>query len=76
MTKIEIKPVSRQLTTLVIGNISVSLNNDAYVSGQIHNDNLYETFHLNMPSSVYNQWGTNDDFLIDWVLQELGLQRA
>lgn len=76
MTKIEIKPVSRQLTNLVIGNISVSLNSDAYVSGQIHNDKLFETFQLYMPSDVYNQWGTNDDFLIDWVLQELGLQRA
>jgi hypothetical protein len=30
---------------------------------------------LSMSEEIYSQWGTDDNFVIDWVLNELNLQR-
>lgn len=72
---IQIKPAPRFLTTLTIGGINVSLEQNAIVSGSIVGDNgLRENFSLLMDNETYSQWGSNDSFVIDWTLEQLGLE--
>jgi hypothetical protein len=73
--KIEIIPSERFLTTLTIGAVNVSLDNSAIVSGSLLGANgLCENFSLFMDSTTYAQWGTDDEFVIDWTMEQLGVQ--
>ena len=73
---IQIKPAPRFLTTLTIGGINVSLEENAIVSGSIVGENgLRENYSLLMDSETYSQWGDDDEFVINWTLDQLGLER-
>lgn len=73
---IQIKPAPRFLTTLTIGGINVSLEENAIVSGSIVGENgLRENYSLLMDSETYSQWGNDDEFVINWTLDQLGLER-
>jgi hypothetical protein len=73
---IQIKPAPRFLTTLTIGGINVTLEQNAIVSGSIIGDNgLRENYSLLMDDETYAQWGDDDAFVIDWTLEQLGLER-
>lgn len=73
---IEIKPAPRFLTTLTIGGINVSLEQNAIVSGSIVGENgLRENYSLLMDNETYSKWGDNDSFVIDWTLEQLGLEK-
>jgi hypothetical protein len=74
--KIQIKPAPRFLTYLEIAGVNVSLDNSALVSGYVSNpEGLKEPYSLYMDSETYAEWGTDDAFVIDWTLEQLGLER-
>ena len=74
--RIEIQPVVKTFDSLIISNIQVSVNNDAmvqaFLEGQTQDN---EIFNLYMDSETYSGWGSNDEYVVDWVLNQLGLQK-
>lgn len=75
--KIEIKPVQKTLTLLNIVGINVSLDNSAIIQVSILGENnVSQSVTLFMSPEVYAGWGSSDDYVVNWVLNELGLQRA
>lgn len=77
MTNVSIVPVVKELTNLQILGINVSLNRDAIISVCITDGgSLKEHYTLLMDTQTYEQWGTNDDFVINWTLDQLGLTKA
>ncbi len=74
--KIQIKPAPRFLTFVEIAAVNVSLDNSALVNGWVSNpERLTENFSLYMDPETYAEWGTDDAFVIDWTLEQLGLER-
>jgi len=74
--KIQIKPAPRFLTYVEIAAVNVSLDNSALVNGWVSNPELLtENFSLYMDPETYSQWGDDDAFVIDWTLEQLGLER-
>lgn len=62
----------------------IEINLMSFILGQIPQVqvrilNVEKTFEykvLTMPNDVYQAWGTNDQTVIDWVLNELELTEA
>lgn len=72
-----IVPTTRTLDKLTIASVNVSLDNSAIVSGLISgSESTIESFSLYMDPVTYAQWGTNDEFVVDWTCSQLGLQKA
>ena len=76
MTIVDIKPVSKSLTQLQILGVNVRLDNSASISYSVVGDAISESGVLDMDSATYAQWGTDDQFVVDWALAELGLEKA
>lgn len=73
---IPIIPTEITLTDLFIGSVNVSLDNSAIVNGFITNsDKVTKSYSLYMDPETYAQWGSNDEFVIDWTLSQLGLEK-
>lgn len=76
MTKVEIKPTSLELTQLDIVSVSVNLNTSASVVAQVSNlDGYGYSQILLMEGTDYADWGDDDEYLVQWTLNQLGLQR-
>lgn len=41
--------------------------------GIINDEKSFESKTLDMPTDVYENWGTDDSTIINWVCEELGL---
>lgn len=76
MENIQIKPITKTLNTLQILSISVQLDKSARISYSIMGDELSDGGVLTMDGETYAEWGTNDEYVVNWVLTELGLERA
>jgi hypothetical protein len=48
---------------------------DIYVTFYDSNDIFVERKIVHIPPEIYAQWGTDDDFLVDYVFSELNIQR-
>lgn len=48
---------------------------DIYVTFYDSNDIFVERKIVHIPPEIYSQWGTDDDFLVDYVFSELNIQR-
>lgn len=42
----------------------------------MNDEKTFEEKFLTMPSNIYQTWGTDDQIIVDWVLDELGLIEA
>jgi hypothetical protein len=74
--KIEIQPIQKQLTFLEIISVNVSLDNSAKIQTLVGNDEgLGLMYSLSMDSETYAEWGNDDNFVITWVCQQLGITR-
>ena len=63
--------------TLYIVNVSVRLDNSATITAFITNEEGMGIQHqLEMDSETYAGWGNDDEYVVNWVLTELGLERA
>lgn len=76
MDIIKIKPVTKSLTDLDIRSVSVNLDQSAIISGVIYGDGVGESFRLEMDGQTYTDWSSDDEYVVNWVLTQLGLQRA
>jgi hypothetical protein len=73
--EIKVKAVLRTLDTLNIQGVYINIDKSAYVSCILKNeDGLYESYNLVMDAQTYAGWGSNDDYVINWVMKELGLE--
>jgi hypothetical protein len=76
-TQIKIQPVTKELNSLYILDVNVRLDNTATVIALVTNEeNLGVQYQLLMDSEAYSQWGNDDNYVINWVLNELNLTRA
>jgi hypothetical protein len=48
----------------------------AYVSTTGSPEQTLNNGSIEIPNNIYNQWGTDDTFIIDYVISTLGLTRA
>lgn len=77
MTNVSIVPVVKELTILQILGINVSLYRDAIISACVTDGgSLKEYYTLVMDTETYDQWGSDDEFVINWTLEQLGLTKA
>jgi len=74
--KIDIQPVSYSLTTLSINNVSVQLDKSASVGGFVFGDTISVPFQVHLTTEEYNNWGSDDTYIIDLVITKLGYTRA
>lgn len=74
--EIIIKPVTKTLDKLYINDISIDLNKDARISVGVMGDEIGLSYLLKMDSETYKNWGTDDEYVVNWVLEQLGLEKA
>jgi hypothetical protein len=57
--------------------LSVDLGMSASIEAQILNSEgvVVEVKHLTLEQPDYSQWGTDDEFVVNWTLQQLGLSK-
>jgi len=73
-TEIKIKPITKKLDTLYIVNVSVRLDSSATITAFITNEEGMGIQHqLEMDSETYAGWGNDDEYVVNWVMKELGL---
>ncbi len=61
---------------IVVGSITLPCDYGANILYQLKNDdNTLIEGNLTMSEQIYSQWGTDDNYVIDWVLNSLNLQR-
>jgi hypothetical protein len=74
--EIKVKAVLRTLDTLNIEGVYINIDKSAYISCILKNeDGLYESYNLVMDAETYAGWGSDDNYVINWVMKELGLEK-
>lgn len=78
---IEIQPFTKEsiVTKVSIELPSFALNateTTAHVTMFTAETRFVEVRTVNIPPEIYSEWGTDDNFIIDYVLTELGLTRS
>jgi len=76
MTIVDIVPVVRSLDKLEILDVSVQLDSSARISALVKGDGLTEGHQLLMDGASYEAWGSDDEYVINWTLEQLGLTKA
>ena len=76
MTIVNIVPVVRSLDKLEILDVLVQLDNSARISALVKGDELTEGHQLLMDDAAYAAWGSDDEYVINWTLEQLGLTKA
>jgi hypothetical protein len=54
---------------------NVVLNEKAFITAILFTEDYItsQSFNLELIQPEYGEWGANDDFIINWVIQQLGL---
>lgn len=65
-TRVSVRMLNFELNATE-GSIEITLTTESYTT--IEKRSVY------IPPEIYSQWGQSDDFIIDYALQQLGLQR-
>jgi len=77
MKKISIKPVTKTLDSLLIMSVRVNLDKSAQIVCELTNSiDVSVQYNLTMDTTAYNAWGENDEYVIQWVMTQLGVQPA
>lgn len=76
MNEIIVKPVSKTLDRVYINSVSVNLGTSAIIGVSVFGEEVGYSKQLIMSGEAYTQWGDNDTYLENWVLAQLGLERA
>ena len=69
---VQIKIINNVLIKIINMKLSEFANISAIVR---HNDDFIENYTFHIEGDVYKQWGSSDDFIIDYVLTKIGLTR-
>lgn len=68
--------ITNTINNVIIRIINMKLQEFANISAVVrHNDDFIENYTFHLEGDEYNQWGSNDDFIIDYVLMKIGLTR-
>lgn len=68
--------VTKQATKIQLTVPSFQLNEtemDVYVTLYSDDDHLVDTRIIHIPPAVYAQWGTDDDYIVNYVITQLGV---
>ena len=83
MSLVHIVPVEKpQLpiteTSVIIIVLNVDLGISANIDAQLLNaeGSIVEVKSLKLEQPDYSLWGTDDEFVVNWTLQQLGLEKA
>lgn len=75
--KVNIKPITKILDELEIVGVNVNLDQSAFITAYVKNETgMGYSQQLFMDQTAYALWGENDEYVIDWTLQQLNLQKA
>jgi hypothetical protein len=70
-----IEPITKTLYTMNILQVSVNLDNSARIVAELTNSvDTNIGYNLYMDSEAYSQWGESDEYVIQWVMSQLGVQ--
>jgi hypothetical protein len=81
LSKIDVAPVSVSLDITKVHVLCSNFELNA-TEGSVQvvrytaNDRFVDTQIVLIPSEVYVNWGTDDNVIIDYALQQLGMERA
>jgi len=66
-------PIIETAVRIVV--LSVDLNVSANIDAQLldSNNNIVDVKHLILAQPDYGNWGSDDNFIINWVFEKLGL---
>lgn len=76
--KVQLKEVIqiKIINNVLIKIINMKLSEFANISAIVrHNDDFIENYTFHIEGDEYKQWGSSDDFIIDYVLTKIGLTR-
>jgi hypothetical protein len=77
MKKFSIKPVTKTLDSLLIMSVRVNLDKSAQIVCELTNSiDVSVQYNLTMDTTAYSAWGENDEYVIQWVMTQLGVQPA
>lgn len=78
MEKIQIKPIQLEVTEIEITNVSVNLDKSANINVFYYlkdGRRPVKNFSLDMDGETYDAWGNDDEYVVNWVLSQLGLEK-
>lgn len=68
--------ITKTINNVIIRIINMKLQEFANISAVVrHNDDFIQNYTFHLDGEDYNQWGSNDDFIIDYVLLKIGLTK-
>jgi hypothetical protein len=76
MNEIIVKPETTILDRVIINSVAVELGTAAQIIASVIGEKCGYTRTLYMTGQDYQNWGDNDTYLENWVLAQLGLERA
>jgi|APGre2960657404_1045060.scaffolds.fasta_scaffold251613_2 spore coat protein U-like protein len=72
-----IQPITKTLYTMNILQVNVNLDNSARIVAEITNSvDTTISYNLYMDSEAYAQWGDSDEYVVNWVMSQLGVEPA
>lgn len=74
--KIKIKPIPEFLNELEINSVSVNLDQSAIIGTYVKNEvGMGYSSQLLMDKEAYALWGENDEYVVEWCLTQLNLEK-
>ena len=68
--------ITKTINNVIIKVINMKLQEFANISAVVrHNDDFIQNYTFHLEGEDYNQWGSNDDFIVDYVLMKIGLTK-
>lgn len=68
--------ITKTINNVIIRIINMKLQEFANISAVVrHNDDFIQNYTFHLEGEDYNQWSSNDDFIIDYVLLKIGLTK-
>ena len=68
--------ITKTINNVIIRIINMKLQEFVNISAVVrHNDDFIQNYTFHLDGEDYNQWGFNDDFIIDYVLLKIGLTK-
>jgi len=71
-----IKPITKTLTGLTINAVSVVLDTEAYVTFSMIGNEVGFSGQLVMSGEAYEAWGNDDEYVLNWTMEQLGVEPA
>jgi len=75
-TIIQLKPLPYYITELEIHSISLRLDKGAYIQYILKGDLLQISNTLELTPEEYAAWGTDDNYIVDLLMNKLGVELA